>query len=85
MDSITMAFEVTNHGSGIGTACSFVNGKYMGQWTDDGTKWYACGNRTVADDSGAKYIIRMNARFNWDSWNLAVNQTWVCGDGDEQQ
>lgn len=78
MDQMTMAFDVTNSGNGIDTACSFINGKYLGEWTDNGTKWYACGNRTIVDDTGAKYVVRTNAQFHWDTWNLTVNQSWVC-------
>lgn len=80
LDSITMAFDVTNDANGINTACSFVNGKWDGQWMDYGTKWYTCGNRTVEDDTGTKYVVATIAQFDWDTWNLAINQTWVCGD-----
>ncbi|KAK6087228.1 hypothetical protein SCUP234_01859 [Seiridium cupressi] len=85
LDSMTMAFDVANNGNGINTACSFTNGKYLGQWTDNGTKWFACGNRTVTAGDGEKFVVQTNARFNWDTWNLAVNQTWVCGNGYGQE
>lgn len=85
MDTMTMAFSVANNGNDVETACSFINGKYLGQWTDNGTKWFPCGNRTLLDETGTKYIVRTSAQFQWDTWNLAINQTWACEDGYEQQ
>jgi hypothetical protein len=81
-DSITMSFDVTNSANGVNTACSFTVGKYNGQWTDRGTTWFTCGKRTIVDDQGSKYVVQTNTRFNWDAWQLAVNQTWTCDEGD---
>lgn len=82
-DSITMAFDVTNTANGVNTACSFTNGKFMGEWADKGTRWYPCGDRTISSSQGTKSVVKTNARFNWDSWQLSVNQTWTCADGEQ--
>ncbi|KAI1843784.1 hypothetical protein JX266_010043 [Neoarthrinium moseri] len=77
-DTITMAFDVTNNANGIKTACSFSNGIFMGQWTDAGTKWFPCGDRSLVDENGSKYMVKTTAQFHWDAWKMAVNQTWIC-------
>ncbi|KAI0174786.1 hypothetical protein BJ166DRAFT_156082 [Pestalotiopsis sp. NC0098] len=79
LDSMTLAFGVNNDANDISTACSFTNGKYGGQWADNGTRWYNCGTHTIVDGNGTQHVLRTNARFDWNTWHLSVNQTWVCG------
>jgi hypothetical protein len=80
-DSLTFSFEVTNSATGVVTECSF--GSSPSQSLTD-TRWHACGDRTIADNSGSQYTVHTNAQFGWNTWVLSLNQSWICGNGGQQ-
>ncbi|KAI0450246.1 hypothetical protein F5B21DRAFT_491749 [Xylaria acuta] len=82
-----LVFEITNPATGISTGCALQTVMSpSGDWIDDDESWwYTCLERTITiddddddDDGKKKYPVRTSARFDWDEWRLAVNQTWVC-------
>lgn len=79
-NSSQIGFEVVNKANDVGTACSFVTAMVNGEYPNTNHLWHDCGNRSL-DIDGEETPLRTSARFNWDTWDLAVNQSWMCDEG----
>ncbi len=80
-NSTTMTSEVANQANGISTGCSFMRVMMdNGEYPDDSKDWHPCLDRTL-DVDGQQVTVGTSTRFDWDSWSLAVKQSWTCGNG----
>ncbi|KAI1252303.1 hypothetical protein MGN70_006877 [Eutypa lata] len=80
-----MAFEMINEANSVSTGCSFMRVMMGdGQYPDDSKDWHPCLDRSM-DIDGQEVVVATSARFDWNTWDLAVNQSWACGDGDPVQ
>lgn len=80
-NSTQMAFEATNAANGVSTGCSFMRVMMAnGEYPDDSKDWHPCLDRSL-DVDGQEAAVATSARFDWNTWDLAVNQSWTCGNG----
>lgn len=80
-NSTQMAFDVINEANNISTGCAFMRVMMDdGQYPDDSKDWHPCEDRSINIDD-QEVVVGTSARFDWNTWNLAVNQSWTCGDG----
>lgn len=80
-NSTQMAFEMINEANSVSTGCSFMRVMMDdGQYPDDSKDWHPCLDRSM-DIDGQEVVVATSARFDWNTWDLAVNQSWACGDG----
>lgn len=80
-NSTQMAFEVVNEANNVSTGCTFMRVMMEGgQYPDDSKDWHPCEDRSI-DVNDQEVVVGTTAQFDWDTWSLAVNQSWTCGDG----
>ncbi|KAH8660165.1 hypothetical protein BX600DRAFT_54663 [Xylariales sp. PMI_506] len=76
-----LAFGVVNSANQVSTQCFLSNYMTNGQtWDDQGTRWYPCLDQTVVDSQNQTYTVKTSTQFNWNLFNVTVNQTWACED-----
>ncbi|KAH9884343.1 hypothetical protein F4778DRAFT_562291 [Xylariomycetidae sp. FL2044] len=74
-------FGVANQANGVSTGCSYTYVRLEGEWTDPhGTYLFSCYDRSIVIGERETPVLT-SSTFDWDTWHLAVNQTWAC---DEQ-
>jgi hypothetical protein len=76
---IQMSFSVANTVNQVETLCTLSNFKSNGQdWDDQGTTWYSCQDQVITGILNNTYTVKTSTQFDWNRFNVTVNQTWAC-------